>query len=78
MTSCKTISTKGWLFKTMSKGEHPDVTNAFIYSKPLAEKIAKYLGFTEDNAIYHASISGKVILYATQRISTPHPNTKGA
>lgn len=66
------------LHKTMSKGDHPDVTNAFIYSKPLAEEIAKYLGFTEDNAIYHASTSGKVILYATQRINTPHPNSKGA
>lgn len=66
------------LHKTMSKGNRSDVSSAFIYSKPLTEQIAQYLGFTEDIAIYHASASGKVILYATQRITTPHPNTKGA
>ena len=66
------------LHKTMSKGKHKDVSSAFVYSRALTDMLVKYLGITEEVTQFHVVNNGNVMLYATNKVPSKHPNTKDA
>lgn len=66
------------LHKTMSKGKRKDVSSAFVYSRALTDMLVKYLKITEENVQFHVANNGNVMLYATQKVPSKHPNTKDA